>query len=166
MKMNNKKWFYLLISILCIAAFIGSYIYGYKPYAEKKILRDNYHAIVNVFEQYNQKKQKGSDNDKGTPLSAEQNKVLQIRKDLYESTGKITTTDNKNTLNMMIKATYDLEKIIISRREFWLSLNRESKQNYSIDKTLDDAIDLIIQRARQETEFNEKTLPLIKGYVE
>jgi len=164
--MNNKKWFYLLISILCIVAFIGSYIYGYKPYAEKKILRDNYHAIVNVFEQYNQKKQKGSDNDKGTPLSAEQNKVLQIRKDLYEITGKITTTDNKNTLNMMIKATYDLEKIIISRREFWLSLNRESKQNYSIDKTLDDAMDLIIQRARQETEFNEKTLPLIKGYVE
>ena len=164
--MSNKKWVYLLISILCIVTFIGSYLYGYKPYAEKKLLRDNYNAIVSLygdFEQYklNIKKQ-GSHNGEVMPLSAEKEKVVGIRKDLYEITGKINTNDNKNTLKMMIKATYDLEKIINAQRDVWLSVYGESKQLFS----LDDTLELIIQRAEQETEFKEKTLPLIKGYVE
>lgn len=43
--MGNKKWFYLAVSVLCIAAVIGGYIFGYKPYKEKEILRGNYYAI-------------------------------------------------------------------------------------------------------------------------
>ena len=157
--MDNKKWFNLLISILCIAAVIGGYVFGYKPYAEKKLLRDNYNIMVSVYDdikQYSAFKD-AKTNKETIPLSEEKKSVRALKTNLNEITGKLTTNNNKIALNLMLQATKDLDELITTKRSEWNVISGKGKGK---------ALDFLFKTHEQQTKLETITLPKIKGYVE
>lgn len=154
--MGNKKWFYLVVSVLCIAAVIGGYVFGYKPYEEKKVLRIYYSDIVSIYDDvkaYQPSKDAQTNKDK-SPLLTEKKQIQLIQTILYEMTGKMTTNNNKIALNLMQQATEDLDKLITTKRSEVFADSGEK------------SFTLWLESLDQQKEFETKILPKIKGYVE